>query len=299
MFEPETAPLPAETQASSFSVTRPVAGAAPAPLVFANPHAGRVYPAEMMAASALDAATIRCSEDAYVDALIASAPARGAVVVAAALARAYIDVNREPWELDPAMYEDELPLFARARTARVAAGLGSIARVVSEGKEIYSRKLRFSEAAHRVEVGHQPYHQALTEALSDVRRDHGLAVLIDWHSMPAAAARAGLLGRDRCDFVLGDRFGGSCAGAVTRLVERELEAMGYVVVRNAPYAGGYTTEHYGRPASGVHALQIEINRALYLDEATLQPTQGFEPLKGDLDRLFGALAAVDWRRLVG
>ena len=165
MFEPETAPLPAETPASSFSVTRPVAGAALAPLVFANPHSGRVYPAEMMAASALDDATIRCSEDAYVDALIASAPARGAVVVTAALARAYIDVNREPWELDPAMYEDELPLFARARTARVAAGLGSIARVVSEGKEIYSRKLRFAEAAHRVEVGHQPYHQALARGV--------------------------------------------------------------------------------------------------------------------------------------
>jgi N-formylglutamate amidohydrolase len=293
------APANVETEEPSVAVLRPAAGVRPAPLVFANPHSGRVYPAEMMAASALDAEAIRCSEDAYVDALIASAPSRGAVVVAASLARAYIDVNREPWELDASMFEDELPVFARARTARVAAGLGSIARVVSEGREIYARKLRFDEAARRVERGHRPYHEALTSALGEVRREHGLAVLIDWHSMPAAAAKAGLLGRERCDFVLGDRFGGSCAPALTRLVERELESMGYLVARNAPYAGGYTTEHYGRPAGGVHALQIEINRALYVDEASLQPTEGFEPLRGDLDRLFAALAGVDWRRVVG
>ena len=251
-----------------------------------------------MDASALDADSIRCSEDAYVDRLIESAPQHGATIVAAALARAYIDVNREPWELDPTMYEDELPVFARARTARVAAGLGSIARLVSEGKEIYSRKLRFAEATFRVEHGHRPYHLALGDILADVKRQHGVAVLIDWHSMPTAAAKAGLLGRDRCDFVLGDRYGASCANAVTRLVEKALEAMGYVVVRNAPFAGGYTTEHYGRPASGIHALQIEINRDLYLDEATLRLTAGFAKLKADLDRLFVTLGGVDWCRLL-
>ena len=299
MFEAERAPEPAPPQSSEVSVTLPMAGAADTPLVFANPHAGRIYPHEMMAASALDAAAIRCSEDALVDDLIASAPARGAVVVAAGLARAYIDVNREPWELDPAMYEDELPAYARSRTARVAAGLGAIARVVSEGREIYARKLRFSEAAARVEHGHRPYHEALAAAIDGVHARHGRAVLIDWHSMPAAAAKDGFLGRDRCDMVLGDRFGAACAPGLTRTVERALEAMGYAVLRNAPYAGGYTTEHYGKPSRGVHALQIEINRALYLDEATLQPTAGMDRLKGDLDRLFAALAEADWAAVVG
>jgi N-formylglutamate amidohydrolase len=297
MFEAGSAPPKAG--APAFTVTRAAAGSKASPLVFATPHSGRVYPEDMMAASALDAEAIRRSEDAYVDGLIESAPAHGAAVIAAAFARAYIDVNREPWELDPAMFEDELPPFARGRTARVAAGLGAIARVVSEGQEIYARKLTFAEARARVEAVHRPYHEALTEVLEETKAAHGLAVLIDWHSMPAAAAKAGLMGRERCDLVLGDRFGGSCASAITRMVERELEAMDYAVVRNAPYAGGYTTEHYGRPHKGVHALQIEINRALYLDEATLAPTPGFERLKGDLDRLFAALSQADFKRLIG
>lgn len=299
MFEPERAPDEAPAETSEVSVIPPPAGAKATPLVFANPHAGRIYPDEMMAASALDAAAIRCSEDVLVDELIASAPAHGACVVAAGLARAYIDVNRQPWELDPAMYEDELPEHARSRSARVAAGLGTIARVVSEGREIYARKLRFAEAARRVEHGHRPYHEALSAQIEAVRGRFGRAILIDWHSMPAAAAKGGYLGRDRCDMVLGDRFGAACAPGLTRLVERALEGMGYAVLRNAPYAGGYTTEHYGRPNRGVHALQIEINRALYVDEATLTPNAGMERLKGDLDRLFAALAATDWVSVVG
>jgi N-formylglutamate amidohydrolase len=194
------------------------------------------------------------------------------------------------------MFEDELPEFARARTARVAAGLGAIARVVSEGQEIYARKLTFSEARGRIEGAHRPYHAALERLIAEAHRTHGFAILIDWHSMPAAAARAG--GRDRpCDFVLGDRFGAACAGVLTQRVERELEAMGYRVARNTPYAGGYTTEHYGRPARRTHALQIEINRGLYLDEATLKPTAGFARLKANLERLTAALAGVDWSGL--
>jgi N-formylglutamate amidohydrolase len=194
------------------------------------------------------------------------------------------------------MFEDELPAFARARTARVAAGLGSIAKVVGEGQEIYRRKLTFAEARRRIEGAHRPYHAALERLIAEAHRTHGFAILIDWHSMPAAAAKSG--GRDRaCDFVLGDRFGAACAGLLTARVERELEALGYRVARNTPYAGGYTTEHYGRPGRRTHALQIEINRGLYLDEATLTPTAGFEALKGHLERLTGALAAADWSSL--
>ena len=271
-------------------------GAPSTALVFASPHSGRLYPADMMAAAALDAQSIRRSEDAFVDDLIADAPRLGVATITARYARAYIDLNREAFELDPGMFADELPEFARARTARVAAGLGAIARVVSEGQEIYARKLTFAEARGRIDSAHRPYHEMLAELIAEARAAHGYAILVDWHSMPAAAARTG--GRDRsCDFVLGDRFGAACAGLLPTRVERELESLGYRVARNTPYAGGYTTEHYGRPSRRVHALQIEINRALYLDEATLKPTVGFDRLKADLDRVALALARADWSSL--
>ena len=294
-------PFPADPAASAaaerelaFELRRaaPEGALPPTALVFASPHSGRFYPEDMMSAAALDALAIRRSEDALVDDLIAQAPALGAAVIAARYARAYIDVNREPFELDPAMFADELPDFARARTARVAAGLGAIARVVSEGQEIYARKLTFAEARARIERAHRPYHAALERLIGEAHAAHGYAILIDWHSMPSAAARAG---RDRaCDIVLGDRFGAACAGVLTKTVERELEALGYRVARNSPYAGGYTTEHYGRPARRVHALQIEINRAIYMNEATLEPTPGVEGLKRDLEALTCALTGADW-----
>ncbi|HEX7886227.1 MAG TPA: N-formylglutamate amidohydrolase [Phenylobacterium sp.] len=271
-------------------------GSPPTPLVFASPHSGRLYPEDMMSAAALDAISIRRSEDAFVDDLIAQAPDHGAAVITASIARAYIDLNREPFELDPAMFSDQLPEFARARTARVAAGLGAIARVVSEGQEIYRRKLTFAEARRRIEGAHRPYHEALSGLIAEARAAHGFAILVDWHSMPAAAAKAA--GRDRpCDIVLGDRFGAACAGVLPMRVERELEAMGYRVTRNMPYAGGYTTEHYGQPHRQAHALQIEINRGLYLDEATLSPTSGFESLRANVERLTRALAVADWSAL--
>ncbi len=298
-WEPITAALGDEMEA--FHVARPPADTPVTALVFASPHSGRIYPPGLMAASCLDAEAIRQSEDAHVDELISAATAHGATVIAARLARAWIDVNREPWELDPAMFEDELPSYAKGRTARVAAGLGSIARIVSDGQEIYHRKLTFAEALARVEAVHQPYHAALAELVAEARQARGAAVLIDWHSMPSAAARhGGARGANSredgagCDIVLGDRFGGACAPAVARLTEQCFRDLGYIVARNAPYAGGYTTEHYGRPVRKVHALQVEINRALYMDERTLAPTAGFGSLKADLESVFAALAAVDW-----
>ena len=283
-------PIAAEAAFEIFRASGPAA-----PLVFASPHSGRIYPPGMMAASRLGAEAIRRSEDVWVDQLIAGATDFGACVIAARLARVYLDVNREAWELDPAMFSDELPPYARARTARVAAGLGAIARIVAEGEEVYARKLTFAEARTRVEAVHHPYHAALGDLVKASVEAHGMAILLDWHSMPSAAAR--LAGGGVCDVVLGDRFGGACAPAVARIVERELKALGYAVSRNTPYAGGYTTEHYGRPARGVHALQIEVNRALYVDEATLAPTAGFARLKGDLERLFRVLAQTDWSNL--
>jgi N-formylglutamate amidohydrolase len=281
-----------------FAVLRPDPDAPRTPLVFASPHSGSIYPAEMLEASALDAVAIRRSEDVLVDRLVADTPLGGATLIAARLARAWIDVNREPWELDPGMFEDELPEFAKGRSARVAAGLGSIAKVVSEGREIYRRKLTFAEAQARVEAVHRPYHDALARLLAEAREAHGLAVLIDWHSMPAAAAGSVVTTRHGrgCDIILGDRYGAACVPLLTNLVEREFEAMGYRCTRNSPYAGGYTTEHYGRPGRGTHALQIEISRALYLDETTLEPTGGLAKMKADVERVTAVLAE-NWERL--
>jgi N-formylglutamate amidohydrolase len=193
------------------------------------------------------------------------------------------------------MFEDELPPYAQGRSARVTAGLGAIARIVGEGQEIYRRKLTFAEAARRVEEVHEPYHVALAGLVKDSLEAHGLAVLIDWHSMPAAATAQGA--GSGCDLVLGDRFGAAAAPAISRRVESELKALGYRVARNSPYAGGYTTEHYGKPASKVHALQIEVSRGLYLDEATLKPTPLFARLKADLGRLIARLGATPWSSL--
>ena len=289
---------PSAAPEAPYRLHRPDPGVAPTPLVFASPHSGRFYPREMMAASVLDAAAIRRSEDALVDRLIAAATDLGAVVITAAYARAYVDVNREPYDLDPSMFEDDLPEFARGRSARVAAGLGSIARIVAEGQEIYGRKLTFADARARIEGVHQPYHQALEGLIAAAKAQFGIAILIDWHSMPAAAARTlgqsgDLGGSGLCDMVLGDRFGAACAPRITACVEQALEQKGYRVARNAPYAGGYTTEFYGRPREGVHALQVEINRAIYMDETSLEPHEGFDRLKADLGAVFEALAGLD------
>lgn len=282
-----------EAEAAPFRLLRPAATTTP--VICASPHSGRIYPAAMMAASRLDRHAIRRSEDAHVDELVAAAPDFGHALIVAEYARAFIDVNREPWELDPAMFADELPAFARARTARVAAGLGAIARIVCEGQEIYARKLTFTEAESRVRAVHHPYHAALAALIGETHARHGRAILIDWHSMPAAAARDRM--GEACDMVLGDRFGSACAAAVSRQIERALTAMGYRVCRNAPYAGGYTTEHYGRPGRGVHAVQIEINRALYFDETQLCLAEGVGELTANLGRLFADLAASDWAAL--
>jgi N-formylglutamate amidohydrolase len=291
---------PAEGRAPAFDIRAPAGRTTP--VVFASPHSGRLYPDDLIAASSLDAAAIRRSEDAFVDILASGGPQRGAPLIAARYARAYIDVNREPYELDPAMFEDELPAFARGRTARIAAGLGAIARVVGEGQEIYARKLTFAEARERIETVHAPYHAALADLLAAAKAEFGLAVLIDWHSMPSAAAATvneGARGRRAIDFVLGDRFGSSCAPALIELVQTTLEGMGYAVARNSPYAGGYTTEFYGRPAEGLHALQIEINRALYLNERSLSRHGGFDRLARNLELLVDQLVWADWADLIG
>ena len=276
---------------TAFDIRWPEGGAgAPAtPLVFASPHSGQVYPEDMN--PALDSLRIRRSEDARVDDLIGQAPAFGAPVICALTARAYLDVNRDPAELDPQLFAGALPAEANALSPRVAAGLGVVARVASGGAEIYDRRLSLEEGLGRIARLHGPYHDALGRLLARARAAHGFAVLIDWHSMPQSAAPG-------VDFVLGDRFGGACSPGLTGLVERLLGEAGYRTARNAPFAGGYTTEHYGRPDRRTHALQVEINRGLYLDEAKLETTAGFGRLRDTLGRVIARLAETDWRLLL-
>lgn len=303
-WEPIASKTPATAEhgfSPAFEVARAQAEgeSPPTPLVFASPHSGRLYPPDMMAAARLTAQDLRGSEDAFVDDLIAGAPGQGVCVISARLARAYIDLNRDAWELDPAMFEDALPDFAQARTARVAAGLGAIARVAGEGRPIYARKLTFAEAKARIETAHRPYHDALDRLLAQARSAHGLAILVDWHSMPAAAARGHRArGGGPCDIVLGDRFGAACGPRLTALMEKTLEGLGYRVARNAPYAGGYTTEHYGRPTRRTHAIQVEINRALYMNETTREPTEGLSRLKADIEAVTARLVQTDWVELL-
>lgn len=256
------------------------------PVIFSSPHSGDIYPASFIAASRLDPLTLRRSEDAYVDELFGAAPDLGAILMRARFPRAYMDVNREPYELDPRMFEGRLPDFANTRSLRVAGGLGTIARVVGEAREIYARRLTVEEGLARIESLYMPWHEALRGLMREAWRRHGTAVLVDCHSMPSNAGRSD---RIKADIVLGDRYGASCDPAFTEVAESQLRAQGYAVVRNKPYAGGFITEHYGDPGAGWHALQIEINRGLYMDEATLQRSAGFEELQNDLRAVMGAL----------
>jgi N-formylglutamate amidohydrolase len=262
-----------------------------APLVLASPHSGADYPEDLLAASALDPQSLRRSEDSFVDELFGAAPALGVPLVRALFPRAYVDPNREPYELDPSMFVDELPSYANTRSPRVLSGLGTIAKVVANGADIYSRKLTFAEAERRIEAFYRPFHRALFETLEATRAKFGLFLLVDCHSMPSVG---GPMDRDnglsRVEIVLGNCFGTSCAGAVTDTAEAVLRDAGYKVMRNAPYAGGYITRHYGDPAERRHALQIEVNRSLYMDEVTHRPHEGFERLRRDLTAVIAALA---------
>ncbi|TPW29948.1 N-formylglutamate amidohydrolase [Pararhizobium mangrovi] len=260
------------------------------PFVFNSPHSGRVYPAGFLEQARLDARTIRRSEDYFVDELFASVVSCGAPLLSANFPRAYLDVNREPYELDPRMFDGRLPSFANVSSLRVAGGLGTVPRVVAESMEIYRRRLPVEEALRRVETLYRPYHETLRGLVLESRTAFGHAVLVDCHSMPASVRAPG--GTGRPDFIVGDRFGTSAAPELTRTAVLLLKGMGYAVTQNKPYAGGFITEHYGRPNRGIHALQIEINRGLYVDEATLRRKAGFAALADDLGRFCRALTQI-------
>ncbi|MBR9764617.1 MAG: N-formylglutamate amidohydrolase [Rhodobacteraceae bacterium] len=243
-------------------------------VVFASPHSGCDYPEDLLSRTRLDRREIRSSEDAFIDRLFAAAPQMGAPLLCARAPRAYVDLNRAVDELDPAVIEG---VRRRGHNPRIASGLGVIPRVVAGGRPIYQGKLSLTEAESRLDRVWHPYHRALQGVLSDSHRSFGEAILVDCHSMPHEAldsVRRNSLRRP--DVVIGDRFGASAAGHVVEGIEAAFTSAGLSVIRNAPFAGAYVTQHYGRPARGQHAVQVEIDRALYMDEARIEPRADFE-----------------------
>lgn len=254
------------------------------PFIFNSPHSGRHYTKDFLTSSRLNTKTIRRSEDLFVDELFADMPKFGAPLFYACFPRAFMDVNREPYELDPKMFKGRLPSYANIRSIRVAGGLGTIARVVSESQDIYRHRLSVDEALERIETFYKPYHAQLSRLIAQTHQLFQNAFLIDCHSMPSGDNRGN---KDvRPDFVLGDRYGTSCSTELTDVIADTLKDLGYRVSRNKPYAGGFITEHYGRPTTGLHALQIEINRGLYTNEAKLTKNDQFLSVKEDLNTVF-------------
>ena len=260
------------------------------PIVLASPHSGRDYSRDFLALVEVPEGELRRAEDAFVDRLLSAAPGLGVPLLAAEFPRSRVDVNREALELDPEMFDGQLPAEANTRSPRVAAGLGSIPKLSAGGRPIYRRPLPVADALEMIERFWRPYHHALSQLVRTAQASFGVALLLDCHSMPSAGGVGdGAGGETLADIVLGDVWGQSCDPLLVECAESYLAARGYAVVRNAPYAGGYTTRHYGRPGDGVHALQIEINRALYLDEARIEPTAAFPQVSRDLLGLVEAL----------
>jgi N-formylglutamate amidohydrolase len=256
------------------------------PFIFASPHSGRRYPTAFIEASRLTPVMLRRSEDSFIDELFSKAPNYGAPLLKATFPRAYVDPNREPFELDPTMFEDQLPDYVNTNSAKISAGLGTVARVVINGENIYRKKLKFLEIKRRVESSYFPYHQALQQLIENTRIKFGFCILIDCHSMPSIGdPMDGDTGNNRVDIVLGNNHDASCAPQLLSYTSASLKRQGLSICRNKPYSGGYTTCHYGKPDKGVHALQIEINRSLYMNETNIEKHGGFFELSDKVTRV--------------
>ncbi len=256
-------------------------------VVLTSPHSGRCYAPAFLAASRLDANAIRRSEDSFVDELFAAGPELGLPLLAARFPRAFCDANREPWELDPAMFEDPLPDYVNHKSPRVQAGLGTVARIVGTGEPIYARKLKFAEARARIEACWQPFHAALEGMIQQTLARFGTCLVVDCHSMPSQPCRP----LRRADIVLGDGYGTSCGAAWVDFIHAFLAGMGLNVHRNEPYAGGYITRHYGRPHAGVEVVQLEISRGLYMNERIFTRNEQFDTTRAQMTRLLEAMSA--------
>lgn len=275
-------------------ITQPAAGTAPgrSALVLSSPHSGDIYPASFQGASQLDPLTLRRSEDAFIHELYAAGPALGAPLLEALFPRAYCDPNRAAYELDPGMFDAPLPPHVVTDSSKIGAGLGTIARVVAGGLEIYKGKLPFAEAERRVETCWRPYHDALESLLDEAKARHGVALLLDCHSMPSVGGSHNPdAGQRRADMVIGDFHGVSCAPRLVDRVEDYLKSCGFSTTRNKPYAGGYITQYYSRRDQGLHSLQLEINRDLYMDETRIEKAGGFNRVQSAMSGLVELLIA--------
>jgi N-formylglutamate amidohydrolase len=270
-----------EPLASSFEIVAPPQWTAP--MVFNSPHSGNALPKDFLTKCALSASQLRASEDSHVDQLFSGCLDAGAPMMRALLSRSYVDLNREPYEFDSRMFSERLPNFINSASPRVASGLGTIPRTVGDGVLIYKTSLNLTEALNRIETVYRPYHRALGALLDEAFNATGAALLVDCHSMPSSAVShmRGPQGQN-IDAVLGDRFGSSCSPEISAIVENSLSKAGLRVSRNKPYSGGFFTENHGRPRYQRHSLQIEINRALYMDETTHEKNAGFESLQAVL-----------------
>ncbi|WP_299966310.1 N-formylglutamate amidohydrolase [uncultured Roseobacter sp.] len=278
---------------SPFEVVAPEQGRSC--VVFASPHSAREYPWALLQASVLDEHTIRSSEDAFVDTLFGAAPDYGAAFLKAGAPRAFVDLNRSPDELDPALIEG---VKRPGHNPRVASGLGVIPRVVANGRAIYNGKISRLEAQRRLDTYWYPYHARLQALLDEAMRQTGQAVLIDCHSMPHEAVQnVTRTGGARPDVVLGDRFGAAASAQIVDRVEAAFLSAGFAVARNAPFAGAYVTQAYGRPARGQHAVQVEIDRALYMDEVRIRPSDQFEEVRRALTGVIAEICQIGQARM--
>ncbi len=261
------------------------------PIVFSSPHSGSYYSDSFLQQTCLDILSLRQSEDFLVDELFAAAPLCGAPLLKSNYPRAFCDPNRQAYELDPKMFKDPLPQRVITQSTRISAGIGTIPKVVSAGKNIYSSLLTFEEAVTRLNLCYFPYHAALKNLLNDGIKRFGKILLIDCHSMPASNAEKrtepGL-----ADFILGDRFGSACPSKYSTHIASKLSSFGYSVAYNSPYAGGFITQHYSKMNKNVHALQIEINRNLYMQQCSLTATDNMPKLKKQLSEIIENIDAI-------
>lgn len=272
-------------QHSPITLRRPARSVAG--IILTSPHSGQRYPRELLESSRLNENSIRVSEDSFVDDLFGMAPELGLPLLTAEFPRAWCDANREPWELDPSMFADALPAYVNSTSTRVAAGLGTLARVVRAGEPIYKRKLYFHEAEQRIAQCWQPFHAALAGLIAECQSQFGYCLVLDCHSMPSILNHAG----QHTDIVLGDGHGTTCLPALSTYIQSSLSGLGFSTCRNRPYAGGFITRHYGRPAQGVHTMQIEISRKLYMNERQLTRKPTFSAIRERLGQFIENLVA--------